>query len=251
MTSVAQDAAFPQSPRPAALRARQLAGALFRHGLFLVIAVASLGAYEHFRINGQSPQAIGGLVSAVGFGLLPVRALARELLAVERKFLHMAHAVSGLALLALSLGGVISGRPVLDHAALAPFAIMGAAQALMHQDRPRSHEQAEALRRFATSLPEVQRFTRSGDLTSPSNVRRAVAVLTDLMAKAQALGETELRSDPGFQAALRRATMRFGLSVGLDTADQAIGKLSTNPAAARDLPELRQRLRAARKTLEK
>jgi len=44
---------------------------------------------------------------------------------------------------------------------------------------------------------------------------------------------------------------RFGLSVGLDTVDQAVGKLSANPAAASALPELRKRLTAARKTLEK
>jgi hypothetical protein len=82
-------------------------------------------------------------------------------------------------------------------------------------------------------------------------MRRAVAVLTDLIAKAQALGETELRSDPGFQGALRQTMTRSGLSLGLDTVDQAVGKLSANPAAASALPELRRRLAAARKTLEK
>jgi hypothetical protein len=119
----------------------------------------------------------------------------------------------------------------------------------MHQDHPRSREQAEALRRFATSLPEVQQFTGSGELTSAANVRRAVIVLTDLMSKAEALGETELRSDPGFQAALRRVTTRFGLSLGLDTVDQAIGKLAANPAAAGALPELRRKLAATRKAI--
>jgi hypothetical protein len=114
----------------------------------------------------------------------------------------------------------------------------------MHQDHPRSREQAEALRRFASSLPEVAQLTR-GNLSSPENARRAVAVLTDLIAKAQALGETELRSDPGFRSALAR----LGLSLGLDTADHAIGKLSSSPAAAGAVPELRQRLAAARRTL--
>ena len=116
-----------------------------------------------------------------------------ELFAIEGKVLHLVHGIGGLALGGLALGGVISGGPLLTHAALAPFAIMGAAQAVMHQDHPRNPEQADALRRFATSLPEVEQFTNSGDLTSPANVRRAVAVLTDLVTKAQVLGETELR----------------------------------------------------------
>lgn len=120
---------------------------------------------------------------------------------------------------------------------------------VMHQAHPRSPEQAEALHRFATSLPEVRQFAGS-DLTSPANARRAVAVLTDLVAEAEALGETELRSDPGFQAALRRATTRFGLSLGLDAVDQAMGRLSGSPAAASALPDLRRRLAAARKTVE-
>jgi hypothetical protein len=126
---------------------------------------------------------------------------------------------------------------------------VGAAQAVMHQDHPRNAEQAAALRRFATSLPEVQRFTRSADLTSPANVRQAVLVLTDLLAKAQALGETELAADPSFQQALRQAMTRFGLSLGLDTVDRAIAKLSANPAAASAVPGLRGKLADARSTL--
>jgi len=236
------------APRRAA---RSIVGRLLLHGLFVLIAVGFFGAYEHFKLNGQSPQSTASLLAAAGFGLAPVRALARELLALEGKALHLVHGVGGLALLGLVSGGVVSGGPLLSHAALAPFAIMGAAQAIMHQDHPRNREQAEALRRFATSLPEVQQFTSSGDLSSPANLRRAVAVLTDLIAKAQALGETELRSDPGFQSALRQTMTRFGLSVGLDTVDQAVGKLSANPDAASALPELRKRLAAARKTLEK
>jgi len=208
-------------------------------------------AHEHFALHGQSMPSLASLLAAVGFALAPVRALARELLAIEGKVLHLLHGIGGLALLGLTLGGVISGGPVLTHAAMAPFAIMGAAQALMHQDHPRSREQAEALHRFATSLPEVQRFTSSGDLTSPANIHRAVAVLTDLLAKAQLLGETELRSDPGFQSALRRTTTRFGLSLGLDSIDRAIRELSANPAAAPALADLRKRLAAARKSIEK
>jgi len=234
---------------PPRASARSVVSRLLLHFLFFLLAVAAFGAYEHFKLHGQSAQSLTALVAAVGFGLAPLRALLGELLAIEGKVLHLVHGFGGLALLALALGGFVSGGPVLTHAALAPFAIMGAAQAVMHQDHPRSPEQAEALRRFATSLPEVQRFT-SGDLGSPENVRQAVIVLTDLVAKAEALGETELRSDPSFQSALRRAMTRSGLSLGLDAVDSAIGRLAANPEAAKAVPELRKRLASARKTVE-
>jgi len=230
--------------------ARSIVGRILLHAGFLLIAVVAFGAYEHFKLHGQSTPSLVSLVAAGGFGFAPVRALVRELLAIEGKVLHLVHGVGGLALVGLGFGGVISGGPLLTHAALAPFEIMGAAQAVMHQDHPRSPEQAAALRRFVTSLPEIEQFTKSGDLTSPENARRAIAVLTDLVAKAQALGATELKSDPGFQSALQRVTTRFGLSLGLDAVDRAIGKLSANPAAASALPELRKRLAAARKTVE-
>jgi hypothetical protein len=139
---------------------------------------------------------------------------------------------------------------LLTHAALAPFSIMGAAQALMHSDHPRNPAQAEAMRRFVTSLPEVEQFTKSGDLSSPANVRRSVAVLTDLVAKAQVLGETELKSDPGFQGALQRITTRFGLTLGLDAVDRALGQLAANPAAAGAIPGLRKKIATARKSIE-
>jgi hypothetical protein len=82
-------------------------------------------------------------------------------------------------------------------------------------------------------------------------MQRALVVLTDLVSKAQALGDTELRSDPGFQSALQKATTRFGLSLGLDAVDQALGKFSTNPAAAGAVLELRKRIAVARKTIER
>ena len=230
--------------------ARSIVGRILLHAGFLLIAVVAFGAYEHFKLHGQSTPSLVSLVAAGGFGFAPVRALVRELLAIEGKVLHLVHGVGGLALVGLGFGGVISGGPLLTHAALAPFEIMGAAQAVMHQDHPRSPEQAAALRRFVTSLPEIEQFTKSGDLTSPENARRAIAVLTDLVAKAQALGATELKSDPGFQSALQRVTTRFGLSLGLDAVDRAIGKLSVNPAAAKSIPELRKQLAIARKTVE-
>ncbi len=227
---------------------RSIVGRILLHCGFLLIAVAAFGAYEHFKLHGESTKAVASLLLAAGFGMAPVRALVRELFAIEGKLLHLVHGVGGLALIGLALGGVVSGGTLLTRAALAPFAIMGAAQAVMHQDHPRSPQQAEALRRFVTSLPEVEQFAKSRNL-SPENARRAVAVLTDLVTKAQVLGETELRSDPGFQSALRRATTRFGLSLGLDAIDRAIGELSANPAAARAVPELRNRLAKARKAV--
>jgi hypothetical protein len=48
---------------------------------------------------------------------------------IEGKVLHLVHAVGGLVLLALPLTGAVKGTPVLTHAAMAPFALMGAAQA--------------------------------------------------------------------------------------------------------------------------
>jgi hypothetical protein len=220
------------------------------HAGYLLVGVIAFGAYEHFKLNGQSGPSLVSLIAAAGFGLAPLRALVRVLLAIEGKVLHLVHGIGGLALGGLAIGGVFSGGPLLSHGALAPFEIMGAAQAIMHQEHPRNAQQAEALRRFATSLPEVEQFANSRDFTSPENVRRAVIVLTDLVSKAQALGATELQSDPGFQSALQRVTTRFGLSLGLDAVDQAIGKLATNPAAANAVPELRKRLAAARKTVE-
>jgi hypothetical protein len=156
------------------------------------------------------------------------------------------HGLGGLAVVGLGISGAVQSRSILTHAALAPFAIMGAAQAVMHQDHPRNAAQAAALQRFASSLPEVEAFTK-GDLTSPANARRAVAVLTDLIGKAQALGETELAADPNFQSALSRVTTHAGLSLGLDAIDQAITTLSTNPAAAGAIPDLKRRLAQARK----
>jgi len=203
-------------------------------------------AYQHFKLNGQSTLALVSLVAAGVFALAPLRALIGECFALEGKLLHVLHGVGGLAFIGLAAGGVISGQPLLNRAALAPFAIMGAAQAMMNQNHPRNAKQAEALRRFATSLPEVAEFTSSGILTSPENVARAVHVLNDLISKAEALGETEPEADPNFQSAWARATTRTGLTLGLDTIDQAINRLASNPTAAAAVPDLRRRLAHAR-----
>jgi hypothetical protein len=216
------------------------------HCLLLLLAAAAFVAYQHFKLNGQSTQALVSLVAAGVLAVAPARALIGELFAIEGKVLHALHGIGGLAFVGLAAGGVISGQPLLNRAAMAPFALMGAAQAVMHQNHPRNAKQAEALRRFATSLPEVAEFTSSGDLTSPENVTRAVRVLNDLISKAEALGETELEADPAFQSAWARATTRTGLTLGLDTVDQAINRLAANPAAAPAVPELRRRLAKAR-----
>jgi hypothetical protein len=224
-------------------------GKLLLHTLFLIIAIGFLAGYEHFHVEGQSTAALVCLVAAGVFGFLPVRDVIRIFFGIEGKVLHLVHAVGGLALLALPLTGVVKGTPVLTHAAMAPFAIMGAAQAVMHQSQPRNAKQAAAMQRFAASLPEVAQFASGKDLASPANAMRAVAVLSDIIAKAQALGQTELEADPRFQSALGQVSARFGANLGLDAVDAALNKLAANPATNAAVPELRKRLAAARKTI--
>ena len=218
------------------------------HAVFLLIALGCLAAYEHFKIRGQSGASLASLVAGAGFGFAPVRDVVRLLFRIEGKALHLVHVLGGLALVSLPLAGVVSGGPVLTHAALAPFAIMGAAQAVMHQNHPRNAKQAAALQRFAASLPEVAQFAGGRSLSSPENATRAVAALSDILAKAQALGETELESDPGFQSALRQVSTRFGANLGLDAVDLALTRLAASPAAGA-VPELRKRLALARRTM--
>lgn len=239
------DPAAPGAPKPAS-PVPAMVGKVLLHGASLSIAVVAFVVYEHLKLHGSAGQSLASLAVAAGFGLAPLRALAHALFEIERNVMHFAHGLGGLAVLGLGSAGVISGAPLLDHAAMAPFAIMGAAQAIMHQDHPRSREQAAALRRFATSLPEVAQFTKAGNLSSPERARRAIAVLGDLLAKAQALGETELRADPGFQSALARV----GLTLGLDSIDHAIDSLAANPAASSKLPGLRAQLARARRTID-
>ncbi|MGH7513514.1 MAG: hypothetical protein ACREOQ_11385 [Gemmatimonadales bacterium] len=218
------------------------------HVVFLLVAVGCLAAYEHFKAEGRSDAALASLVGAGLFGFMPLRDLIRILFRIEGTALHLVHGLGGLALIALPLSGAISGTPLLTHTAMAPFAIMAAAQAVMHQDHPRNAKQAAALQRFATSLPEVAQFT-GGNLSSPENARRAVAALSDIVAKAQSLGQTELDADPNYQSALSRVSTRFGTGLGLDAVDLALNKLAANPATAAVVPRLRQRLALARSTI--
>lgn len=226
-----------------------VAARILLHGAFLLIAVACFAAYMHFKVEGRSDAALASLVAAAVFGFAPVRDVVRLVFRIEGKALHLVHGLGGLALLALPLAGVVSGAPVLTHAAMAPFAIMGAAQAVMHQNHPRNAKQAAAMQRFAASLPEVAQFAGGGSLASPENAARAVAVLSDIVAKAQALGETELEADPRFQSALNQVSARFGASLGLDAVDLALARLAANPATAGAVPGLRKQVAAARRTI--
>ncbi len=246
-----EDATSAAQRRPATpVRSHSVAGRIILHSLNIFVAAGALAAYEHFSLKGESTPALVSLAAAGGFALAPVRALLHGVLALEGRVLHLVHGLGGLAFAGLAAGGVISGQPVLSHAALAPFAIMGAAQAIMHQDRPRNARQAQAMHQFAASLPRIAELTRSGTLSSPEGAARSAAVLEDIIGKAQALGETELRADPGFQGALRQVTARLGLTLGLDTIGQAVERLSTNPAASRELPGLRRRLARARRVID-
>ncbi len=250
--AVQQQALQQYSSRPASSRpalSHRTGHRLVFYGVCLVGALIALGAHQHYKLLGQSTPALVSLLTAGGLALVPLRPLVGSVFRVGGATLHMFHGLGALLFAGLAFGGVFSGAPLVSHAALAPFAMMGAAQALMHSTHPRNAAQADAMRRFATSLPEVEQFTKGQDLTSPANVERAVLVLTDLVSKAQALGETELQADPAFQSALSRVTTRFGLTLGLDSINQAINRLAADPAAASSIPGLRARLAAARKTV--
>jgi hypothetical protein len=235
---------LPQAPSPRRTFLR--AG---WHVLALLIALAGLAAYQHFKVEGPPSAALLSLVTASAFGFIPLRDLFRFVFRIEGAVVHVVHAVGALGLAILPLTGAVSGVPVLTHAAMAPFAIMGAAQAVMHQNHPRNAKQAEALRRFAASLPEVAAFASSKELRSPADAQRAVAALSDILAKAQALGETELESDPGFQEALRRTSTRFGMSLALDAVETSLNNIPASPTTTGAVQALRAQLTSARQTL--
>ncbi|MGE5177873.1 MAG: hypothetical protein ACM3PF_02135, partial [Bacteroidota bacterium] len=134
------------APRQAA---RSVALRVLLHTAFLGLSIGCLALYEHFRVEGASSASIACLVAGAVFGFLPVRDVIRIVFRVEGKALHLVHALGGLALIALPVSGAIPGTRVLTGAALAPFQIMGAAQAVMHQNHPRNARQAAALQRFA------------------------------------------------------------------------------------------------------
>ena len=228
-----------------------LVGHLLHWVVGLASATALFVAYQHLRLNGATVPAYGCLGGAALLALSPLKALLHAMFSVERGVMHLLHVIVGASLVALPVSGLVSGTPLLTHAALAPFAMMGAAQALMHSNRPRDAAQARAIRSFVTSLPEVEQFTASRDFSSPANVTRAVAVLGDLISKAQTLGETELQSDPGFQSALKQVGMRTGLSLSLDAIDHSIEVMARSPATAAAASQLRARLAQARRAMDR
>lgn len=238
-----------QAP-PSPPRRRTLRSAIARtllHCGFLVIAVSCLAAYEHFHAEQQSTASLVSLVAAAGFGFLPLRDVVHLVFNVGGAALHLVHALGAIGLVALPLTGVVSGTSVLSHAAMGPFAIMGAAQALMHQ--PRNAKQAAALQQFVASLPAIAQLAGSKTFASPESAERAVVVVSGIVSKAQALGQTELEADPGFQGAVRQVTTRFGASLGLDAVDLVLAKLEENPATAHAVPALRTQLAAARRAI--
>ena len=221
------------------------------HAILLLVAIACFAAYGHFKVEGRTTAAMTALIVGAVCGFAPLRDVLRLVFRIEGTALHIAHGLGALGLVGLPVSGVVSGTPIFARSWRAPFAIMGAAQAIMHQTQPRNAKQAAALQTFAASLPEVAQFTSSKDPISPANAKRAVAVLADIIGKAQVLGETELDADPGFQGALRHASTRFGASLGLDAVDLALRNLAGNPAAASAVPTLQRRLAQARQTIDR
>ena len=234
---------------PQPTRRRPLAGHLLHWVLSLVGAAALFVAYQHLQINGAALSAYGCLAGAALLALSPLKALLHGVFTVERGVMHLMHVVAGLGLVALPLSGLVSGTPVLTHAALAPFAMMGAAQALMHSNEPRNTAESRAMRSFVSSLPEVAQFSSGRDFTSPAAVKRAVSVLGDLISKAQTLGESELEADPGFRSALKQVGVRTGLSLSLDAISHSIDVMGRSPAAAAAAPALRARLAQVRRSI--
>lgn len=219
------------------------------HAILLLIALACFAAYGHLKVEGRSTAAMTLLVAGAVCGFAPLRDVLRLVFRIEGRALHIAHGLGALGLVGLPVSGVVSGAPLFARSWRAPFAIMAAAQAIMHQNQPRNARQAAALQTFAASLPEVAQFANSKESLSPSNAKRAIAVLTDIIAKAQTLGETELDADPGFQGALRQVSARFGASLGLDAVDLALRNVARDPSAASAVPELQHRLAQARQTI--
>lgn len=247
MNVAAQAAPHMPAARPRSVTA--VAGRFLLHCAFLVIAIGCFTAYQHLAVEGRSTAALASLVAAALFAFAPVRDLLRIVFRLEGRALHLAHVLGTAALVALPLSGRVSGAPLLTRTALAPFAVMGAAQAMMHQGHPRSAKQAAAMQRFAASLPEVAQIAAAGSFSSPENARRAVAALSDVLSRAQALGETELQSDPAFQSAFTRVPTRFGANLGLDAVGLALSRLAASPLTAGAVPGLRARLEVARQTL--
>ena len=224
---------------------------LLWHALLLLIAIGCFAAYGHLKVEGRPTAAMSALIVGAVCGFAPLRDVLRLVFRIEGTALHIAHGLGALGLIGLPLSGAVPGTSLFARSWRGPFAIMGAAQAIMHQTQPRNARQAAALQTFAASLPEVAQFTNSKDALSPANAKRAIAVLTDIIGKAQVLGETELDADPGFQGALRQVSTKLGASLGLDAVDLALRNLAGNPATASAVPGLQRQLAQARQRIDR
>jgi hypothetical protein len=213
-------------------------GKFLVRGLFVVLALGLYLTYRHYNLAGRQAPALASLGGAAVFVWAAIRGLLGRL-----------RQLAFVLVPAAALLGYWQGAPLVDQFAQSPFAIMGAMQAVTHQNHPRSAEQAAALRQFANSLTEVGSFA-GGDLRSPANAARALQVIGNIVTKAEYLGATELRSDPGFQNALRNTALRTGIGWGLDTADAALRSFGGNASIARQVTELQQRLREVRRRLD-
>ncbi len=227
-------------PRPAwqsaALR-------LLLHAVFLVIAVGCFFAYLHLRVGDNPKLAMASLIGAGVFGFAPLRDILRLVFRIEGTALHLAHIVGGLGLIALPVAGVA-------RTSMGPFAMMGAAQALMHSQHPRNAQQAAALQHFVAALPQVASFASAKSLSSPADAQRAMHALTDIVSRAQALGQTELNADPQFRSAFSQVSARFGTGLGLDAVDMVLNRVAAmNPQQASQVTALREQMARARQTL--
>ncbi|HEY6825647.1 MAG TPA: hypothetical protein VI259_02245, partial [Gemmatimonadaceae bacterium] len=147
------------------------------HAVLLVIAVGCFALYGHLKVEGRATPAMIALFAGAVCGFAPLRDVLRLVFRIEGTALHIAHGIGALGLVGLPVSGVVSGAPLFARSWRAPFALMGAAQAIMHQSQPRNARQAAALQTFAASLPEVAQFANSRDPLSPTSAKRAIAVL--------------------------------------------------------------------------
>jgi hypothetical protein len=217
------------------------------HAASFVAGLCCLAAWRVLRLDGYSTASMGALVAA---GLLLFSSLHLVLdavFAIGRRLRHAAHIVASLGFAGLAVGGHLNHLPVLNEAALAPFAMFGAVQALTHSGQPRNQEQAAALQHFLSGMREIEGLDFSG--RSLEGTQHTAAVLKDLIARARLLGTTELRSDPGIQSALRQVAARSGLSLGMDNLEGAIDKLASQPGGERAAHELHRELTAARRKI--
>ncbi len=237
---VYQDLSPPQ-------RSRSLWLSVLIHAASFIAGLCCLAAWRVLRLDGNSAASMGALVAAGLLLLSSLHLVLDAVFALERRLRHAVHLVAGLGFAGLAAGGHLNHLPVLNDAALAPFAMFGAVQALMHSGQPRNPEQAAALQHFLSGVREIEGLDFSG--RSLEGTQHTAAVLKDLVTRAQVLGPTELRSDPGFQSALRQVTARSGLSLGMDNLGGAIDRLASQPGGERAAHELRRELAAARRQI--